>query len=50
MVSLLFALTGLASHTLGSIMATLVFLDGDAAATDPRLHRVTTRPGERRDT
>ena len=46
-VSLLFALTGLASHTLGSIMASLVFLDGDAAATDPRLHRVTPPPGER---
>lgn len=50
-VSLLFAFTGLASYTLGSIMATLVYLDGDAAtAADARLHRVTPPPGERRGT
>ena len=47
-VSLLFMLTGFASYTIGGIMATLVYLDGDAAATDPRLHRVTPPPGEHR--
>ena len=47
-VSLLFILTGFAAYTLGSIMATLVYLDGDAAAADPRQHRVTPQPGERR--
>ena len=49
-VSLLFMLTGFASYILGNIMATLVYLDGDAAAADPRLHRVTPPPGERRGT
>ena len=49
-VSLLFMLTGFASCTLGDIMATLVYLDGDAAAADPRLHRVTPPPGERHGT
>ena len=50
-VSLLFAFTGLASNTLGSIMATLVYLDGDAAAAaDARQHRVTQPSSERRGT
>jgi len=49
-VSLLYMLTGFASYILGNIMATLVYLDGDAAAADPRLHRVTPPPGERRGT
>jgi len=45
-VSLLFMLTGFASYILGGIMATLVYLDGDAAAADPHLHRVTPPPDE----
>lgn len=47
-VSLLFVLTGFASCLLGGIMATLAYLDRDAVATDPRLHRVTPLPAERR--
>jgi hypothetical protein len=47
-VSLLFMLTGFAAYTLGGIMATLVYLDGDAAAADLRLYRVTPQPGARR--
>ena len=47
-VSLLFMLSGFASCTLGGIMATLAYLDRDAAAADPRLHRLTPPPGERR--
>ena len=47
-VSLLFMFTGFAAYTLGGIMATLVYLDGDAAAADPRLYRVTPQPGARR--
>ena len=41
-------LTGFASYTLAGIMATLVYLDAAAAAPDPRLHRVTPPPRERR--
>ena len=47
-VSSLFVLTGFASCILGGIMATLAYLDRDAAAADPRLHRLTPPPGERR--
>jgi hypothetical protein len=47
-VSLLFMLSGFASCTLGGIMATVAYLDRDAAAADPRLHRLTPPPGERR--
>ena len=47
-VELLFLLTGFASYTSGCVVATLVYLDGDTAAADPRLQRVTTPPGERR--
>ena len=47
-VSLLFVLAGFASYVLGGIMATLAYLDRAAAAADPRLHRVTPPPAERR--
>ena len=47
-VSLLFMLTGFASYTLGGIMATLVYRDPTPAPADPRLHRVTPPPGQRR--
>ena len=40
--------SGLAAYALGGIMATLSHLDGDAPA-EPRLHRVTPPPGERKD-
>ena len=46
-VSLLFMLTGFAAYTLGGIMATLVYLDDEPAAADPRLRRFTPPPGER---
>lgn len=36
---------GMAAYALGGIMATLNHLDDDTV--DPRLHRVTPRPGER---
>ena len=47
-LSLLFGSTGFAAYNLGGIMMTLAHLDGDAAAADPCLHRVTPPPGERR--
>lgn len=47
-VSLLFVLTGFACCILGGIMATLAYLDRDAVAADPRLHRVIPLPAERR--
>ena len=40
--------SGLAAYALGGIMATLNHLDGDASA-NPRLHRVTPPPSDRRD-
>ncbi len=40
-------LTGFAAYTLGGIMATLVYLDDEPAAADPRLRRFTPPPGER---
>ena len=46
-LTLLFGLTGFAAYALGAITATLDHLDGDDAA-DPRLHRLTMPPGERR--
>ena len=45
-LSLLFGLTVPTAYALGGIMATLERLDGDDAAVDPRLHRVTPSPGE----
>ena len=47
-VSLVFVLTGFASDILGGIMTTLAYLARDALAVDPRLHRVTPLPAERR--
>lgn len=47
-LAVLFSLTGFAAYVLGSIMATLVYFDGDTASADPRLHHVTSPPGERR--
>ena len=48
-LSLLFGLTGLAAFALGAIVATLNHLDGDDAVDpDPRLHRLTPPPGDRR--
>lgn len=47
-LKLLLLTTGFAAYLLGGIMATLYHLDRDDPA-DPRLHRVTPPPGERRD-
>ena len=46
-LKLLLLSTGMAAYAFGGIMGTLNHLDGDDR-TDPRLHRVTPPPGERR--